>query len=84
MVVIVSAWTVAFFFVTLFHDHPVSRNWDAVETIVDFLILYIAENLTEIALDLFILCMRLTVTITLRINARKKWLLSGTFCLGAL
>ena len=84
MLVVLGAWIIAFFFVTLFQDKPISRNWGTVGTTVNFPILYIVENLTDIVLDLFILCMPLTVIRTLHISTKKKWMLSGIFWLGAL
>ena len=77
-------WIAAFFFVTLFQDKPISRNWGSQGTTVNFPILYIVEGVTNIALDLFILCMPLAVIRGLQISTRKKWFLSGIFLLGAL
>ena len=84
VIVVLCAWIIAFFFVTLFQDHPISRNWGTVGTTVNFSILYIVENLTDIVLDLFILCMPIPVIRSLQISTRRKWLLGGVFWLGAL
>ena len=78
------AWLIAFFFVTLFQDNPISRNWGTVGTTINWRIFYIVEVATDLALDLFILCMPLPVIGRLHISRRKKWLLSGVFWLGAV
>ena len=84
ILVVLGAWIIAFFFVTLFQDNPISRNWGSKGTTVDFPILYIVENTTDIALDLLILCMPLPVIKRLHISTRRKWLLGAVFWLGAL
>ena len=84
VITVLIAWIIAFFFVTLFQDNPISRNWGSKGTTVNFPVLYIVEIATDIALDLFILCMPLPVIKRLQINTRRKWLLGGIFWLGAL
>ena len=42
------------------------------------------EIATDVALDLFILCMPLPVIHRLRMSTKKKWLIGGTFWLGGL
>ncbi|KAJ4347253.1 uncharacterized protein N0V89_011193 [Didymosphaeria variabile] len=78
------AWIIAFFFVTLFQDNPIPRNWGEPGTAINWRIFYIVEIATDVALDIFILCLPLPVIHRLRISKKKKWLISGVFWLGAV
>ena len=84
LLVFLGAWIAAFFFITLFQDKPINRNWGSVGTTVNFPVLYIVESVTDITLDLVILAMPLPVIRSLHISARKRWLLSGVFWMGGL
>lgn len=83
-IVVLVAWIVAFFFATLFQDHPISRNWGTNGTTIDYPLFYTIENCTDIFLDIWILCMPLPVIKNLHMNKKKKWLLGGIFSLGFL
>lgn len=78
------AWLIAFFFVTLFQDKPIARNWGAPGTAINWRIFYIVEIATDVALDIFILCLPLPVIHRLQVSKKKKWLISGLFWLGAV
>jgi hypothetical protein len=78
------AWLIAFFFVTLFQDNPIPRNWGAPGTAINWRIFYIVEIATDVALDIFILCLPLPVIHRLRMSRKKRWLISGVFWLGAV
>ena len=77
------AWLIAFF-VTLFQDNPISRNWGTVGTTINWRIFYIIEIATNVALDLFILCMPWPVIKQLHVTKKQKWLLVAIFGLGGL
>ena len=84
LLVVLGAWAITFFFATLFQDKPISRNWGTNGTTIDFPVFYSMESLTNLILDLMILCMPLFVIRTLHMSTKKKWLLGGIFWLGAL
>ena len=81
---VLGACIIAFFFVTLFQDKPIARNWGAPGTAVNWRDLYLVEIVVDIALDIFILCMPLPVISRLHMSRKKKWLIGGIFWLGAL
>lgn len=78
------AWIIAFFFVTLFQDKPIRRNWEGDGTTINWQIFYIVCIASDVALDIFILCLPLPVIHRLKINTKKKWLVSGVFWLGGV
>ncbi|KAF2869475.1 hypothetical protein BDV95DRAFT_101380 [Massariosphaeria phaeospora] len=78
------AWIIAFFFVTLFQDKPIRRNWEGEGTTINWQIFYIVCIASDVALDIFILCLPLPVIHRLRISRKKRWLVSGVFWLGAV
>lgn len=78
------AWLIAFFFVTLFQDHPIARNWGAPGHAINWRIFYIVEIATDVALDIFILCLPLPVIHRLHVTNKKRWLINGVFWLGAV
>lgn len=82
--VVLAATLVAMFFVTLFQDHPISRNWTSNGTTIDFTVFYIFTAALEAAYDLAILCLPLPMIRGLHLSKRRKWVIAGIFWLGGL
>ncbi|KAF2692056.1 hypothetical protein K458DRAFT_381883 [Lentithecium fluviatile CBS 122367] len=78
------AWVIAFFFVTLFQDKPIRRNWEGEGTTINWQIFYLVLIASDVALDIFILCLPLPVIYRLKISRKKKWLISWIFWVGAV
>lgn len=83
LAVLAATW-VALFFVTLFQDKPISRNWTNQGTTIDFTVLYIFEAAMEVAYDLAVLTFPLPMIRGLQMSTKRKWLLTGIFWLGGL
>ena len=82
---IILAWLIAFFLTTLFQAWPISTNWTGVGTmIMNEGAMYIASCVTDIILDIAVLCMPLPMIKSLNLSTKKKWNLVGIFWLGAL
>ena len=80
--VIIGAWTTTFTLTVLFQDNGVPQDCLKLDKIGDYPALLVARHTTNVALDIFILCLPLTVIRTLQVSRRKKWLLSGVFRIG--
>lgn len=81
---VLAATLIALFFVTLFQDHPISRNWTGNGTTIDFPVLYIFEAALETAYDIAVLCLPLPMIGGLQLSPKRKWAVIGMFWLGGL
>ena len=86
MLGIIFAWTIAFFFVSLFQANPMSYNWDGspTGTTINELAMYTALASTELVLDVATLSMPWIMIWRLQMTTRRKWEVSGIFTLGGL
>lgn len=85
LLVVILAWLTAFFLTTLFQAWPISTNWTGMGTIImNEGAMYIAATVTDIILDITVLCMPLPMIRSLNLSTKKKWNLVGIFWLGAL
>ena len=85
VLVVVGLWGLAFFFATLFQSYPITQFWDLTDTtgVSDFTTMYLVEIASNLALDLFILCMPVPVIHRLQLERKKKWGLVALFWSGA-
>ena len=84
---IIIAWTIAFFFASLFQASPISYNWNSVGqsgTTVDELALYTGLAGSELILDVATLVLPWSVVWKLHMSTCRKWFVSSVFTLGGL
>jgi hypothetical protein len=81
---VVCLWILAFFITTFFQARPISWNWTEVGSVSNLHDFFISEAITNIALDLIVLCMPMLVVYRMRMSLRKKMLVVGIFGLGFL
>jgi hypothetical protein len=80
----IGLWILAFFITTLLQGRPISWNWTAVGSVINLHDFFISEAVTNIALDLIVLCMPMLIVYRMRMSLRKKILVLGIFGLGFL
>ena len=83
---VVIAWLVSLFFGTLLRTQPISMNWIPKEPghHGNIVILFSFVGASDIALDIFILCLPISAIRNLHMSTRKKWVVAGIFWLGGL
>ena len=86
MLVVVGAWTVSFFFASLFQCHPITPLIEAFygHKCVNTIALWYAGGATDIAVDFFILGMPVPLVLKLQLPWRQKLGVLSMFLLGAL
>ena len=78
------AWIISFLFATFFQVWPIRCNWvDCVPT-TNYVAMYLCSSVTDIVLDIAILCIPYSVIRTLNMSQTQKVGLIGTFGLGVL
>lgn len=77
-------WMLAFFITTLLQARPISWNWTEVGSVSNLHDFFICEAVTNIALDLTVLCMPMLIVYRMCMSLRKKILVVGIFGLGFL
>ncbi|EEA25396.1 conserved hypothetical protein [Talaromyces marneffei ATCC 18224] len=75
-------WMLAFFITTLLQARPISWNWTEVGSVSNLHDFFICEAVTNIALDLTVLCMPMLIVYRMCMSLRKKILVVGIFGLG--
>ncbi|KUL85536.1 hypothetical protein ZTR_08072 [Talaromyces verruculosus] len=81
---VVGLWILAFFITTFLQARPISWNWTEVGSVSNLHDFFISEAVTNIALDLIVLCMPMLIVYQMRMSLRKKILVVGIFGLGFL
>ena len=86
MFILLTLWTIAFFFATLFQAWPISYNWESSGDgyTINEAAMYNGLACTELITDIMILVMPLFVIWKLQLKTSKKWAISATFLLGGL
>lgn len=78
------AWLVSFIFATFFQVWPLSCNWVACTPTTNYTVMYVCFSVTDILLDIAILCIPASFIRTLHISQGQKIGLIGIFGLGVL
>ena len=81
---IVIAWLVAFLFATLLQALPLSCNWNPCEPTMDYPVMYVMSSVTDILLDICILCLPVSFIRKLRLRTNQKIGIVLIFGLGIL
>lgn len=84
LLVITSAWLIAFFFATLFQIWPIRCNWISCPPTTDYTAIYVACSVTDTAIDIAILCLPPFFIRKLRLSLVQKVGLASIFGLGIL
>ena len=82
MFVVVIAWLVSFFFATLFQIYPIWCNWIVCNPTTNYPVMYVCQSVTDIVLDIIILCLPAYSISQLQMSLNKKIGLSAVFGLG--
>ena len=84
LLILVLAWLVSFLFATFFQVWPLWCNWIACVPTTNYPVMYVCSSVTDIALDICILCLPAFFLHNLQISLNKKIGLVGIFGLGVL
>lgn len=80
-----AGWFTAFFFATLFQIEPIACNWElCLHHTTDFRAMYVTLSVTNIVLDMGVLCLPSLFIRKLQMDRGQKIGLIGIFGLGAL
>lgn len=66
------AWLVSTFFATLFYGRPYSCKWKGCLIEIDYTTMYLLVNLTDVLLDIGILCLPAFFIQRLQLNRSQK------------
>ncbi|CAD6578978.1 MAG: hypothetical protein ASARMPRED_008913 [Alectoria sarmentosa] len=80
--VLTSAWLVSFIFATFFQVWPLSCNWVDCTPTTNYTVMYVCLSVTDVLLDIAILCIPTSFIRTLHISKGQKISLVGIFGLG--
>ena len=83
-VILTLAWLVSFLFATFFQVWPLSCNWVTCIPTTNYTVMYVCCSVTDIVLDMAILCIPTTFIRTLNMSQGQKVGLIGIFGLGVL
>lgn len=93
-IVVISMWGLAFFFLSVFPCHPIAKNWNpflkghcvgwGTKDPHKFYSMWIAQNATNMFLDLVVLLLPLPFLGTLRLACKSKTGLSALFAMGGV
>ncbi|KAI0602835.1 hypothetical protein F4775DRAFT_530760 [Biscogniauxia sp. FL1348] len=89
LIIIVVAWTTAFFFTNAFQYTPVDDMWtkvptEAHPTFAQSTQMFLAQSYADVALDVVIIMLPCPLIWKLNINLKRKLQISGIFLLGGL
>ena len=84
MIALTVAWLIAFFFATLFQILPIMCNWINCPLTTNYPVMYVMCSVTDIILDIVILCLPASFLWKLQMSKRKKIGVAGIFGLGIL
>ena len=79
-----SAWLVSFIFATFFQVWPLRCNWVTCIPTTNYTVMYVCCSVTDVLLDIAILCVPASFIRTLHISRSQKIGLIGIFGLGVL
>ena len=79
-----SAWLVSFIFATFFQVWPLRCNWVTCIPTTNYTVIYVCCSVTDVLLDIAILCIPSSFIRTLHISRSQKIGLIGIFGLGVL
>ena len=82
MFAVVVAWLVSFFFATLFQIFPIWCNWIVCKPTTNYPVMYVCQSVTDIVLDIIILCLPAYSISRLQMSLNKKIGLGAVFGLG--
>ncbi|MCJ1327612.1 hypothetical protein MMC10_004283 [Thelotrema lepadinum] len=82
LVALTIGWIVSFFFATLFQIYPVWCNWEVCEPTANYPVMYVLSSVTDILLDVVILCLPVFFIRRLQMSTGKKIGITAIFGLG--
>ena len=82
--ILTSAWLASFLFATFFQVWPLRCNWVTCIPTTNYTVMYVCCSVTDVLLDIAILCIPSSFIRTLHINRSQKIGLTGIFGLGVL
>ena len=77
-------WLISFFFAALFQVWPIRCNWTPCHPTTNFPVMYMLSSVTNIILDVGILCLPISCVINLQVSRAKKIGIVAVFGLGIL
>lgn len=77
-------WIISFLFATFFQVWPIRCNWVTCVPTTNYVVMYLCSSVTDIVLDVAILCIPYSVIRTLNMSQGQKVGLIGIFGLGVL
>ena len=84
-IAVTAAWFTSFFFATLFQVGPIACNWElCLHHTTNFRAMYVTLSVTDIVLDVGVLCLPSLFIRKLQMNCEQKIGVIGIFGLGAL
>ncbi|MCJ1485775.1 hypothetical protein MMC06_005950 [Schaereria dolodes] len=82
MLAVTISWLISFLFATFFQVWPIRCNWDACIRTTNYPAMYILSSVTDIILDIVILCLPATFVMRLNTSRGQKLGLVAVFGLG--
>ncbi|MCJ1432687.1 hypothetical protein MMC27_002044 [Xylographa pallens] len=82
MIVIVIAWLISFLFATFFQVWPLWCNWITCVPTTNYPVMYVCSSVTDIVLDIAILCLPAFFIRKLQMSLSRKIALGAVFGLG--
>ena len=84
MILVTCAWLVSFLFATFFQVWPLWCNWIVCAPTTNYPVMYVCSSVTDIVLDLSILCLPVSFIRSLHMSSVQKVGTSSIFGLGIL
>jgi len=78
------AWLISFLFATFFQIWPLWCNWITCDPTTNYPVMYLLSSITDLLLDIFILCLPACFIKDLQMSLDKKIGVIGIFGLGIL
>ena len=84
LLLLTTGWLIAFLFATFFQVWPIRCNWITCDPTTDYTVMYLCSSVTDIILDVIILCLPATFIRKLQLARSQKQGLIAVFGLGIL
>ena len=78
------AWLISFLFATFFQNWPLWCNWITCDRTTNYPVMYLCCSVTDIALNISLLCLPSLFIRNLQISRSKKIVIGAIFGLGIL
>lgn len=84
LIILTIGWLISFFFATLFQVWPIWCNWTLCPPTADYPVMYALCSVTDIILDVSILCLPAYFIRNLQVSRSRKVGITAIFGLGVL